>query len=672
MASSRRLGMVALVAVQLAIAYAAAATMLPSAEVRPGSEIPVTQAPDIQSNPAIFGDVVVWEDARNDLMTALDVWMKDFSTGIEAPVTQAQGDQEDPAIFGGIVVWEDTRDHGTTGSDIWMRDLSTGVEAPVTQAQGDQEEPAIFGDIVVWEDRRDYAMTGTNIWMVNLRTGLETPVTQADGDQADPAVYGDVVIWDDYRDVATSSIDIWMKDLATGAEVPLVQRAEVQRSPSVYGDVVVWSDARDWSKSGTDIWMHDLSTGAEAPLTQSPDTQGSPVLFGRLAVWEDSRNVTASGWDLWIGDISAGVESALSQQTGAEGQPSVYGHLVAWMDERDNALTGEDIYAARIDGPETDYVSLGGETRYGTAAAASAHAYRSKVPKDRDSHRTVVLATGRNWPDALGASALAGTLDAPVLITEPSYVPAAIKAEIARLGANRVIFVGGEDVVDPAVQDELSAAGILAFERLEGPTRYETADAVARRTAALQADRYDGTCFVATGLDFPDALAASPVAAAKGWPVFLAGAKGLTSGTWQAMDDIGVRTVHILGGPDAVSSDVEQALRTRFGSGNVTRQMGATRYETAVALARFGVDKAGLQWDTVAVATGGNFPDALAGGALQARTRSVLMLTAGDKLPAAVANRLAAQRDHIARLRYLGDNKVVPGHVRDEVGALLH
>ena len=43
-------------------------------------------------------------------------------------------------------------------------------------------------------------------------------------------------------------------------------------------------------------------------------------------------------------------------------------------------------------------------------------------------------------------------------------------------------------------------------------------------------------------------------------PVFLAGTQGISAGTWDAMDDIGVREVHILGGPGAVSTDVEEAL----------------------------------------------------------------------------------------------------------------
>jgi beta propeller repeat protein len=632
-----------------------------------GPDFPVTQAQAYQSYPVVFGDVIAWEDWRDQTSTGADIWMKDLATGVEAPVTQASGNQELPAVFGGIVVWEDFRDQATTGADIWMKDLATGVEAPVTQAANDQLRAAIFGDIVVWEDYRDQTTTGADIWMMDLATGVEEPVTQAADGQTAPAVYGDIVVW---VSQTPAGPDIWMMDLATGVEEPVTQAANGQYSPAVYGDIVAWDDYRDSGSTSQDVWMRNLVTGVEAPVTQAGLAQSDPAVFGDLILWQDDRDISTTGIDIWMRDLATGMETPLTQAAFAQSRVAVYGHLAAWQDDR--STTSADIYAARIDGPPTEYIALEGPTRYETAAAASQHAYRSKVPEDREGFRTVVVATGRNWPDALGASALAGVLDAPVLITQPDFVPAAVKDEIARLDADRVIFAGGEDVVMPAVEAELRAAGITTIERLAGPTRYETAEEVARRTAALRGARYDGVCFVATGLDFPDALAAAPVAAAKGWPIFLAGTQGLSAGTLDAMDDIGVTTAHILGGPGAVSGEVEQVLRSRLGSANVTRQMGPTRYETAVSVARFGVDKAGLQWDTVAIATGEDFPDALTGGALQARTYSVLLLTRRDALPPDVSARLTAQRDHIARVRYLGGADVVTPGVRNAVAGALH
>src|SRR5660398_121778 len=76
--------------------------------------------------------------------------------------------------------------------------------------------------------------------------------------------------------------------------------------------------------------------------------------------------------------------------------------------------------------------------------------------------------------------------------------------------------------VSAAVASQIDAISGVSVERISGPNRYDTAIAVAARTIAVLGDAYDGTAFVATGMNFPDALGASPLAAAKGWPIYLA------------------------------------------------------------------------------------------------------------------------------------------------------
>ena len=60
----------------------------------------------------------------------------------------------------------------------------------------------------------------------------------------------------------------------------------------------------------------------------------------------------------------------------------------------------------------------------------------------------VIIATARSFPDALGGSALAGMLDAPILLTEPTYLPPSVATEIVEeLGASKVIILGGTGAV---------------------------------------------------------------------------------------------------------------------------------------------------------------------------------------------------------------------------------
>jgi putative cell wall-binding protein len=63
----------------------------------------------------------------------------------------------------------------------------------------------------------------------------------------------------------------------------------------------------------------------------------------------------------------------------------------------------------------------------------------------------VFLATGTNFPDALAAGSYAGTSHAPVLLVQPTCVPAEVNAEIDRLEATKVYVLGGESVLSNAI-----------------------------------------------------------------------------------------------------------------------------------------------------------------------------------------------------------------------------
>ncbi|HZL05461.1 MAG TPA: cell wall-binding repeat-containing protein, partial [Coriobacteriia bacterium] len=264
-------------------------------------------------------------------------------------------------------------------------------------------------------------------------------------------------------------------------------------------------------------------------------------------------------------------------------------------------------------------VPIEGPNRYATAIAASTKAFPS-------GSEYVIIATGMNWPDALGGSALAGALDAPILLTRQDILPAEVRSEIVRLGATKAIILGGTPAVSAAVAGQIDGIAGVSVERISGPNRYDTANAVAARTIAVMraGSGYDGTAFIATGANFPDALGASPLAAAAGWPIYLANPnQDNNAGLVAVMKAAGVTDAILLGGANVVADSIRIALGTAY----ETRLSGANRYDTAIAVATYGVANAGLSWNRLAIATGQNFPDALAGGVLQGKSGSVLLLT---------------------------------------------
>jgi len=178
---------------------------------------------------------------------------------------------------------------------------------------------------------------------------------------------------------------------------------------------------------------------------------------------------------------------------------------------------------------------------------------------------------------------------------------------------------------------------------------------------------------VATGANFPDALACSPIAAANGWPLYLAPTTGLRDTTLAAMQNDGVVTAYILGGTGAVSASTESQLNILLGDPNVERIFGADRYETAVEVGWWGQAEANMNWTYTALATGLNFPDALTGGPMQARDRSIMLLARGtSSLEPVVAGAIEDHKNAVWTVRYLGGTGVINESVRNQVDALLY
>jgi putative cell wall-binding protein len=308
--------------------------------------------------------------------------------------------------------------------------------------------------------------------------------------------------------------------------------------------------------------------------------------------------------------------------------------------------------------PATEYIPIEGANRYETAVAAAKLAF----PDGAD---TVVIATGANWPDALGGAALAGLEGAPILLTDPKTLPSVVRAEIIDLGATKAYILGSEAAVSAGVASAIDAIdGMAEPIRLAGSNRYATANEIAKKVKTLAP--YDGVMFVATGANFPDALAASPIAAANGWPLYLAPTSGLLpQATLDIMKSGGTRVI-ILGSSAAVSDPVETQLNVAF-PGSVLRLEGPNRYATGLAVVDYAVASAGLNWHAPAVATGTNFPDALAGGVLQGLDGSILLLTDGTKLTPIVGAAITANKDSILEVRYLGSTAAVSPAVRTAV-----
>ena len=204
---------------------------------------------------------------------------------------------------------------------------------------------------------------------------------------------------------------------------------------------------------------------------------------------------------------------------------------------------------------------------------------------------------------------------------------------------------------DPCVSNSSTAGGVETFTvlsshasswdleaamvgRLAGADRFGTAAAISQ---AEFPNGKAGAVVLARGDDYPDALVAGPLAAAKNAPLLLTVGSSLptvSKAELQRVLPTGGK-VYILGGTGAVPASVATQL-TDLGY-QVVRYGGADRFATAVQVADALGDPG-----TVLLATGTNFPDALSAGVAAAKAGGVVLLTNGTSLPSTTSSYLAA------------------------------
>ena len=251
---------------------------------------------------------------------------------------------------------------------------------------------------------------------------------------------------------------------------------------------------------------------------------------------------------------------------------------------------------------------IAGDNRSATAAALALQTFPSGAG-------TALISRDDAFPDALAGNYSAGLLSAPLLLSGTDALPSATTAALSTLGVDAVVMLGGLDALSRNVENQLRGMG-LAVSRIAGVDRFDTAAQLARAAGVGAVGRDElgrRTAVLSSGLNFPDALAAGPIVFSEHFPQLLTGASALPATTRQVLIDLSIEHVIITGGGAAIPTSIEGELATT-GVTSSERIAGDTRFTTALALANKAGTSFGFQASHVNLATGGNFPDALAGG----------------------------------------------------------
>ena len=304
--------------------------------------------------------------------------------------------------------------------------------------------------------------------------------------------------------------------------------------------------------------------------------------------------------------------------------------------------------------PKPTVLRYSGANRYATAASVSFNRYKS-VPVP-----VVYIATGTGFADALSAGPAAAKQGGPVLLVAPTGIPAETASELTRLKPAKIVVVGGTGVISDKVKSDLGTYS-SSVTRRAGADRYAT-------SATLSSTTFTTTpvpvAYVATGINFPDALAGVPAAGRQHGPILLTTKDDVPTVIMNELKRLKPTKIVVLGGSGVVSSTAVNELKTI--TTNVSRYSGADRNATAVAVSK-AVFPSGAS--VVYVANGLNFPDALAGGPPAAAQGAPLLLVLKDSIPAVTAteiHRLGARTVVI-----LGGTGVVSTSVQNQLKTLI-
>ncbi len=305
---------------------------------------------------------------------------------------------------------------------------------------------------------------------------------------------------------------------------------------------------------------------------------------------------------------------------------------------------------------------LDGKDRIGTAVQTSTWGWATYgQPAGGRKAANIAVLTRSDLPaDALSGSALAAHAGGPLLLTASAGLDPATRAELKRTLApgSSVYLLGGTAALSPAVEQGIRDAGFAPV-RLYGGDRFETSVSVANQIGKISGDTAP-TVLLATGANYPDALAAGSAAGSTPGGVVL-----LTSdNTMPSATETWLGTHHAVA-TFAVGHQADNAAKSAHVG--ETPLAGADRYATAATVARRFFPGP----HTAGIATGLNWADALSGGALMGSYGGPLLLTPTADLDPSTASYLRDGSSGLSSLFVFGGLAAVGNSPAHQAGDLI-
>ena len=287
---------------------------------------------------------------------------------------------------------------------------------------------------------------------------------------------------------------------------------------------------------------------------------------------------------------------------------------------------------------------ISGSDRYDTS-----YKIQEFLTKDKFSYYAV-FASGEGFSDALSAGILAGEFEAPLILVRKDSIPKVISDNYSRILFGRSYLVGGTNSVSKKVEDEIYKK-ISVTIRLAGKNRLDTALSIYGPILEKRKELVLGDAFSSyNGYVYADALTAMP---------YMYQLNKHDKGPLPLLPYAGEDASIVFGGYNSVPKLVGERLRI----------YGADRYKTAVEIAKAFKSKLNKDVDTIVLASGEDYPDALCAGPLASSKNAAILLTNSKTLNEDTREYIKANTN-IKNIIIVGGEKSISSSVEDELKTL--
>lgn len=322
------------------------------------------------------------------------------------------------------------------------------------------------------------------------------------------------------------------------------------------------------------------------------------------------------------------------------------GHMDTWVGLRQNATNVVDTGIGYVQ-PTVDYIvkglggvvapdytqrSFGYEGPREFTIGVPADVQLSSLSMTSDEPKSENVSVLINGVEA-GSAEVDNTITP--LLDDTGKATVAVTAPARSVGTQELTIsapiAGTDQVSEIAFPVEVAAAGpSLETERIAGKNRVDTSVAGVNKIADEQG-RIDS--LVLAGYNgVPDVLTGTPLANHLDTGVAYTHAASLSASVKTLIEDEGIKNVVVVGGTQVVSNNVVTQLEDMGVS--VERLAGKNRYATAVEIAKY-IDVEFGPAESVVLATGSDFADALVSGPLASKHNGVVILTTDTAIPGA-------------------------------------